>query len=143
LRHNNGGNASLNWALVRQIVLSPEIDRTGGLFVITGRRTFSASQSLLTMLEEQSHPIFVGEPASSRPNFYGESHPLTLPWSGMTGSISNEWHQAWTGADSRPWIAPDIATTLTVEHLRSGRDPAMEAIAEYFAARVASGGTIR
>jgi hypothetical protein len=135
LRLNNGGNAALNWSLVRQIVLTQNVDHEGGLFVITGRRTFSASQSLITMLEQQTHPIFVGEPASSRPAFYGESRPFTLPWSGLSGSISNEWHQGWYNwLDSRPWIAPDIATELTAEDLKAGRDPAFEAIAAYVAA---------
>lgn len=135
LRLNNGGNATLNWSFVRQLVLSQNIDHKGGLFVITGRRTFSAAQSLLTMLEQQMQPLFVGEPAGARPAFFGESWPFNLPWSGLSGSISNEWHQGWYNfLDSRPWIAPHIAAVLTIEDLKAGRDPALEAIQTYIAA---------
>src|SRR6185295_14240944 len=88
LRHNNGGDGSLNWLLVREIVRAEKLDRDGALYVITGRRTFSAAMTLASMLETHTHAIFVGEPTGSRPNFYGEDTPLTLPYSGLSGSIS-------------------------------------------------------
>lgn len=135
LRHNNGGNGGLNWALVREIVRCG-CDRPGGLFVITGRRTFSAAQTLASMLETHTEAIFAGEPTGSRPNFHGEDTEFTLPWSGLKGSISSAWFQGGeTSFDTRPWIAPDLPAPLTVEALAAGRDPALEAIAAHLAVR--------
>lgn len=129
LRHNNGGNGTLNWALVREIVRRPAFDRDGGFYVIVGRRTFSAAMLLASMLDELTHATFVGEPTGSAPNIYAEETGFTLPYRGLTGSISSLYYQkGYSSADVRPWIAPDIAAELTAADLAAGRDPALEAI---------------
>jgi tetratricopeptide (TPR) repeat protein len=134
LRHNNGGNGLLNWTIVREIVRSDRVSQRGALFVITGPRTFSAGMSLASMLETHAGPIFVGEPTGSRPNFYGEDTPFTLPHSRLSGSISSAWFQGGTSSDDlRPFIAPELPAPVTADALRNGRDPALAVIAEYVA----------
>jgi hypothetical protein len=135
LRHNNGGNGDLNWSFVRALLRSEAIDRPGGLYVITGRRTFSAAQLLSNMLEAHTEAVFVGEATGSSPAFYGEDTQFRLPWSGLQGSISSRWFQnRFILDDERPWIAPDLAAPLTRAHVETGRDPALEAIARRLAA---------
>ncbi|MBX7248412.1 MAG: hypothetical protein K1X35_05095 [Caulobacteraceae bacterium] len=135
LRHDNGGSGALNWALVREVIRCG-CDRPGGVFVITGRRTFSAAQTLASLLETRTEAIFVGEPTGSRPNFNGEDTDFTLPWSGLKGSISSAWFQGGeTSFDERPWIAPDLPAPLTAGDLLAGRDPALDAIAAHLRAR--------
>ncbi|MDJ0908808.1 MAG: hypothetical protein QNI99_06425 [Woeseiaceae bacterium] len=132
LRHNNGGNGYLNWPFVRELVRTEAIDHADGLFVIAGRRTFSAAQLLANMLEFHTDAIFVGEPTGSSPAFYGEDTLFRLPYSGLMGSISSFWFQnRFISDDKRPWIAPDLAAELSFDDLKSGRDPALEAIREY------------
>lgn len=132
LRHNNGGNGYLNWPLVRAIIRTEAVDRPDGLFVITGRRTFSAAMILASMLEFHTHAIFVGEPTGSRPQFFGEDTPFTLPYSGLQGSISSLFFQnRFASDDHRPWIAPDLHAPLTWDDLTAGRDPALVAIRGY------------
>ncbi|MDJ0657199.1 MAG: hypothetical protein QNJ40_23770 [Xanthomonadales bacterium] len=132
LRHNNGGNGYLNWPFVRELVRTEALDGPGGLFVIAGRRTFSAAMLLASMLESHTDAIFVGEPTGSSPQFYGEDTEFRLPYSGLTGSVSSRWFQnRFISDDERPWIAPDIPAELTVGDLRKGRDPAMNAIRQY------------
>jgi hypothetical protein len=136
LRHNNGGNGGLNWTLVREIVRGLRSEPATAFYVIVGRRTFSAGMTLAAMLDTHTNAIFVGEPTGSRPNFYGEDTPFTLPYSGLTGSISSAWFQGGeTSDDLRPWIAPDLPAPLTIEDLRTGRDPAMAAIRTHLAER--------
>lgn len=133
LRHNNGGNGALNWTLARELVRCG-CDRPGGIFVITGRRTFSAAMTLSSLLETRTEALFVGEPTGSRPNFYGEDTLFSLPWSGLKGSISSAWFQGGeTSFDQRPAIAPDLRAELTVDDVVLGRDPALAAIAAYLA----------
>ena len=129
LRHNNGGNGYLNWSLVRELVRTEALDRPDGLFVIVGRRTFSAAMLLSSMLEFHTDAIFVGEPTGSSPQFYGEDTEFQLPYSKLAGSISSRRFQnRFISDDERPWIAPGIVAELTLDDLREGRDPAMQAI---------------
>jgi hypothetical protein len=127
LRHNGGGNGDLNRAIVRALVRS-RFDERGRLFVITSRRTFSAAQMLIGDLEKWTSPIFVGEPSASRDNHYGDSELLVLPNLRITVRVSTLWWQ-WDPRRSRPWIEVDIPAPLTIDAYRSGRDPALEAIA--------------
>jgi hypothetical protein len=130
LRHNGGGNGSLNPGIVRPLIRS-RFDRRGRLFVITGRRTFSAAEMLICDLEKWTSPIFVGEPAASRGNHYGDSELLVLPNSGIVVRVSTLWWQYWDQRDTRPWIEVDLPAPLTVDDYRAGRDPALAAIAAY------------
>jgi hypothetical protein len=130
LRLNSGGNGYYNRTIVRALVRS-RFDERGRLFVITGRRTFSAAQMLISDLEKWTNPIFVGEPAASRGNAFGDSWRLVLPHHQVTVRVSTLWWQYWDTRDTRPWIAPEIAAPLTVEAYRAGRDPALEAVVRY------------
>ena len=129
LRHNGGGNGDLNRAIVRALLRS-RFDERGRLFVITSRRTFSAAQMLICDLEKWTFPIFVGEPSASRSNHYGDSALLVLPNQQITVRVSTLWWQ-WDPRDTRPWIAVNRAAPLTVDAYRTGRDPALEAIAAF------------
>ena len=130
LRLNGGGNGYYNRTIVRALVRS-RYDERGRLFVITGRRTFSAAQMLISDLEKWANPIFVGEPSSSRGNMYGDSKRLVVPNNGVTIRVSSLWWQYWDTRDTRPWIAPEIAAPLTVRAYEAGRDPALQAIARF------------
>lgn len=129
LRHNGGGNGDLNRAIVRALLRS-RFDERGRLFVITSRCTFSAAQMLICDLERWTFPIFVGEPSASRSNHYGDSALLVLPNQQITVRVSTLWWQ-WDPRDTRPWIAVNRAAPLTVDAYRTGRDPALEAIAAF------------
>jgi len=130
LRLNSGGNGDFNRDIVRALVKS-RFDEKGRLFVITGRRTFSAAQMLISDLAKWTHPIFVGEPSSSRGNHYGDSKRLVMPNSKITLRVSTLWWQYWDPRDQRPWIAVDLPAPLTAKAYREGRDPALEAVARF------------
>jgi hypothetical protein len=130
LRLNGGGNGFYNRTIVRAMVRS-RFDEHGRLFVITGRRTFSAAQMLISDLEKWTNPIFVGEPSSSRGNAFGDSRRLVLPNNRVTVRVSSLWWQYWDTRDRRRWIAPEIAAPLTLAAYAGGRDPALEAIARW------------
>jgi tetratricopeptide (TPR) repeat protein len=130
LRLNRGGNGAFNRPLLRGIIQSRKVDRTGRLFAIVGRGTWSAAQMLVNGLERYTNVLFVGEPTGGRPNAYGDSRRITLPNSGITVRVSTLWWQQ-DERDLRPWTAPQIAADLTFEDYRSNRDPALEAALSY------------
>jgi hypothetical protein len=127
LRLNGGGNGELNRPLLLGLIRAESLDVRGRLFVLIGRRTFSAAQFLATELENWTEAAFVGEPSASRGNAYGDSYRLTLPNSGVTVRVSTLYWQLSDPRDTRPWTPPEVATDLTFDDYRRNRDPALDA----------------
>ncbi|HEX5708208.1 MAG TPA: S41 family peptidase [Pyrinomonadaceae bacterium] len=131
VRNNGGGNNFLNRAIVTGVIRADRINRRGRLFVITGRRTFSAAQNFVNEMEKYTNAIFVGEPTGASPNHYGDAARITLPNSGLTVRASTVWWQDADPRDTREWTAPHVAAELTSEDFRAGRDPALQAALSY------------
>lgn len=130
LRFNRGGNGDLIWPMIYGLIRHDAVNQSGRLFVITGRRTFSAAQMFANALEQHTRAVFVGEPTGSSPNHYGEVGQIRLPGSGLTAIYSQHYYQHHP-ADRRPWIPPHVAAPLTYDDLASGHDPAMAAISSF------------
>jgi hypothetical protein len=128
VRLNRGGNGDLRHALVRELVRAEDEDTR--LFVLTWRGAFSATQFILDDLARLTDGVLIGEPASSKPNSYGDSYRDVLPNSGLTVRTSIRWHQiGHTG--NRPWTPVDIATPYRFADYAAGRDPALETALNY------------
>jgi len=127
VRLNGGGNNYKNKPIVTGIIANKKINQTGKFMVIIGRRTFSACQNLVNELHTYTNAIFVGEPTSENINFYGDSHPLTLPSTKMKAHLSFAWWQDKPQWENRPSLSPQIATGMTFEQYRTNQDPALEA----------------
>ncbi len=128
LRHNPGGNGSILRSLVKAIIYFEAARPDGKLFVITGRGTYSAGQDFLTSIDRFTDVIIVGEPSGSRPNRFGEAGWFRLPYSGLSGIISTQYHQSSSAEDARIWIAPHIPVFMTADEYFNGQDPALNAI---------------
>ena len=127
LRWNHGGNTFLEMPLLHALIQS-KVNRRGRLFVIIGRRTFSAAQNCATFIERHTEAIFVGEPTGSSPNFVGETVPFELPYSKLRANVSDLfWQTSWP-MDFRAWLAPDLYTPPTFAAFSQNRDPALDAI---------------
>lgn len=131
LRWNNGGNTFLLTPLVQGLIKNEKINRHGKLFVIIGRRTYSAAQNAATFFERHTNAIFVGEPTGSSPNFVGEEDPFLLPYSKIMANVSHLYWQSSSPFENRTWIAPQIYLPPTFEAYRANRDLALEAILNY------------
>lgn len=89
MRWNGGGDYTKGREyLIYNIVFLPALDRAGHLFVITGRRTFSAGMTNVTDFRRETEAILVGEPTGARPNGYQENHWFTLPHSKLRFSCA-------------------------------------------------------
>ena len=131
MRWNNGGNTFLSQPLLHSLIRSEKLNQRGKLFVIIGRRTYSAAQNTTSFFERHTNAIFVGEPTGSSPNFIGEETIFTLPYSKVLANVSDlYWQSAWP-MDYRTWIAPQIYTPPTFAAFSASRDPALEAILSY------------
>jgi tetratricopeptide (TPR) repeat protein len=128
MRLNGGGNTGLVLPLVHALIRNDRVNKPGHLFVIVGRRTFSAAQNTVNMLEKNTHATFVGEPTGSRPKFVGESTYIVLPYSKLRVYCSSRYWQYGDSTDGRTWVRPQIACELSSKDFIENRDPCMEAI---------------
>lgn len=128
VRDNGGGNGGLNRYPVQQILRRPAIDQPGHLYVIIGRRTFSAAQQFANLLEAWTQATFAGEPTGQKPSQYGDHRPLVLPGTQLLVQISSVFHQAPNEFDQRLFVPPALYTPLTSADYAEGRDPALVAI---------------
>lgn len=131
IRHNGGGNNTLIKPIIRGLIKLDKIDQRGHLFVIIGRRTFSAAQNLTNELETWTNAVFVGEPTGSHVNMYGDARRFELPNSKLFFQVSELWWQNKHARDERKWTAPELAAELRFSDYANNIDPAMQAILNY------------
>ncbi|MFD0862099.1 tetratricopeptide repeat protein [Sungkyunkwania multivorans] len=127
VRLNGGGNNYKNKPVITGIIATEKINQVGKLFVIIGRRTFSACQNLINELDNYTNAIFVGEPSAENINFYGDNRKVTLPKSKLQVYLSFAWWQdkpQWENAD---WTAPHLAVDMSFDEYRNNEDPVLAA----------------
>jgi hypothetical protein len=130
LRHNHGGNGSILPPMIKTIINFEVMNPDGNIFVLIGRETYSAAQNLLTDITKYTSPIIVGEPSGSKPNHIGEAGWFKLPYSGLMGLISTQFHQTSKAEDNRKWIVPHIPISLSSTDYFNGNDKAFNVILE-------------
>jgi tetratricopeptide (TPR) repeat protein len=131
IRNNTGGEGGLLDPLTRAIVRTREVDERGRFFVAIGPRTFSAGLLLSMQLSRYARPIFVGEPTGGKVNVAAGHVFVTLPFSGLSVSISPFIYQTGYPDDNRPYVAPRLAVRPTFADYAANRDPVLEAVVRY------------
>jgi len=131
VRENGGGNNTLALPIVHGIIKRDALNQQGKLFVLIGRRTFSAAQNFVNLMETHTKVTFAGEPTGSRPNHYGDPRPVTLPNSKLVIRASSLWWQDVHPADDRVATLPHISVDVTSADYFAGRDPVVEAVLRY------------
>ncbi|MDH3698924.1 MAG: tetratricopeptide repeat protein [Flavobacteriaceae bacterium] len=126
VRLNGGGNNYKNKPVVTGIVRTEKINQPGKLFVIIGRRTFSACQNLINELSNYTNAIFVGEPSSENINFYGDNREVQLPNTKIKTYLSFAWWQDKPQWENGDWTAPQLAVESSFEEYRNNEDPVLD-----------------
>jgi hypothetical protein len=129
LRWNGGGDFTRG----RQYVLGEirKRDRWSkprALYVLAGRRTFSAAMVNSVDFKLAAGAILVGEPTGARPNSYSETGSFSLPRTGAQGTVSICRYDLWP--EDVPGVPPDRSIPPTWADYRDGRDAALEWILE-------------
>lgn len=127
LRHNNGGSTNIYTEFLRSVVgFSQQPEKR--VFVLIGRRTYSATANLITELGRLANAIFVGEASSECCVFHGDPEHITLPYSRIEGELSVYRWALTSPWDGRREVSPHIPVQLTAAAYFAGRDPALETI---------------
>jgi hypothetical protein len=125
MRWNGGGNYMHGREyLISKFTFMPELNRTGRLFVITGRRTFSAGMTNVTDFRRETEAIIVGEPTGARPNGFQENHWFVLPVSQIRGSCATLRYRFQPFKDSSA-VFPDHRIDPDWNLFRAGKDAAI------------------
>jgi len=133
LRHNNGGTTQLYPELLRTLIAYGRVPGRQ-LWVLMGRRTYSAAGNFVTDLERLADPVFVGEASSECCNLYGDPVSLALPYSGVEAELTAVRWQLSAPGDRRRELSPEVPVQLTAADYFAGRDPALDAIYRMIAA---------
>lgn len=128
LRLNYGGNMDLRSGYISELIKAEDDDTR--LFVLSARGSFSATEGLLVDLRRLTKAVFIGEPASSKPNSFGDGYRSRMPNSGISVTTSIYWNQL-AGQSKAPWTGVDIAAPLTFADYARGVDPALEVALNY------------
>ena len=126
LRNNIGGNNQIVLPLVYDIIRHVDINTKGNLYVIIGRKTWSAAMHCATWLEKHTNAIFVGEPTASAPNQYADPNRYRLPNSKIELLVSRYyWQNSWPW-DERRYIKPEMLLKLYSHEYFGHHDPILE-----------------
>ena len=141
IRFNGGGDLTTTRDFAERLpTLIP-----GRIFILTSPWTFSAAISTAGYLKQAAptRTTIVGEAVGDTLNFFAEGKSVTLKHSREVILHATERHDYKTGCRgvddchrhvvNRPiavaTLDPDIAAPWTIDRYRSGRDPAMDAVA--------------
>lgn len=128
VRYNSGGDGSKVPQVIKQIIKRNRFDEPGNLFVITGRKTFSAAVDFVGEAKQWTSAIFVGEPTGAGLNAYGDPRDFTTPNLKIPFQASTDLHQHGAPMDQAGEFAPDIPATMSGTDYFSGHDPALETV---------------
>jgi hypothetical protein len=125
MRQNGGGDFFEGRKhLIEAVKKRPAINAKGHLFVVVGRRTFSAALANAIDFRKDTNAILVGEPIGERPNSYSENDEMTLPNSRLVVSYSTRYYKFLD--EDVPAVIPDKRIDPTWAEFRAGRDPVLE-----------------
>lgn len=127
VRNNNGGNIARNSAWIKAIADRPAYQGANRLFVIVGRRTFSAGMDIVMELRRIAQPVIVGEPPRGLPSKPGNRETFTLPHSRLVIDYSQRIDSAAFRGPKTP-LAVDLPAPPSFAAASAGVDPAVDVI---------------
>jgi len=128
LRNDFGGDGSIANEMIREFIMRQPDTPWENLYVLTGRKTFSAAMVVLDAFVEHANPTIIGEPAGQPFNFYGDNEWRMFPRLGLRLEVSALRHQMAPSDDLSPYISVDVPAIWTFDDYIHGRDPAVDPI---------------
>ena len=127
-RYNFGGDGSHVSLLMREFVKRLDNPPWKDIYLLTGRKTFSAAILSLAEVVKFVPVSIVGEPTAAALNHFGDPTSRTYPRTGLKLSVSTLWHQKSSSDDLREFFPVDVPAVFSFADFTEGRDPAVDAI---------------
>lgn len=128
IRYNFGGDGSNVPAVIREFLARGSNPPWQNLYLLTGRRTFSAAVLWTAEMLEYLEPTVIGEPAGAGLNTFGDTNSFSYPDTGMQLFVSFERHFRGKSTDYSPFIPVNYPARFTFADYVAGRDPAVDPI---------------
>ncbi len=130
LRLNGGGDFTRGRDFfIKQLKMRPNLTAKGKIFVIAGRRTFSAGMSNAADFRNEFGALLIGEPTGQKPNGYSENRNFRLPNSHFDAAVSTDIYKF--AAQDTKGLIPDKLIEPDWKTFQAGRDTALEWILAY------------
>lgn len=132
MRDNGGGSDRYMTPIIDKLKNS-KINNKNNLFVIVGRRTFSAAIVNAVQLRTGTNATFVGEPTSGKPNHYGSVKNFILPNSKIPIRYSTQLNKSGgdNSEDTSSTFMPDKVIEISIKDYLNKKDPVLDYILNY------------
>jgi tetratricopeptide (TPR) repeat protein len=128
LRFNSGGDGSRVQDIVHEFIKREDNPPWNDLYILTGRKTFSAAIMLVDQFVDHVPFTAVGEPAGAALNHFGDPLERPLQRTGLRLNVSSLYHQLSESDDLSSVIPVDSPAPFSFADYAAGRDPAVDAI---------------
>ncbi|MCX2745443.1 S41 family peptidase [Mangrovivirga sp. M17] len=128
VRDNGGGDFYVGLELVKILSFIDQIDWQKGVYVITGRTTYSAGMSNTAHFKELLNAKIIGEPTGANPNDYQDAETFQLPNSKLQIQFSKRYYRFQDTVSNG--IHPDVHIKPNWEKLKKGIDQNLQWILE-------------
>lgn len=127
LRQNTGGEPMIAEPLIEELARRAERGARGGVFVLVGRRTFSAALTNAAQLRSRAGARIVGEPPRGKPNSPSEGRDIDLEATGIWLTVSTQFVERDPALGDANYLPVDIPITVSFDEYSRGLDPVLEA----------------
>lgn len=124
LRNNGGGDFFVGLQLAWALIMIDELNWRDGVYVLIGRKTFSAAMSNAVQYRQLLNATLVGEPTGANPVGFQDAGTFTLPHSKWTVMYSKRLYKF--QETPMAGVQPDILLPLDWELFKRGRDNQLE-----------------
>lgn len=100
----------------------------GPVYLLVGPATFSSAMSFAQTVSDFGIATLVGEPLGEPANSNGEVFSVRAPRTCLNAGIASKFYYATKPRPNDAVITPDIVVKTTVNDVRLGRDPVLDAV---------------
>lgn len=127
LRQNSGGEPLIAEPLIAGLAQRRRFGEAGRLFVLVGRRTFSAALTNAAHLRSRAGARIVGEPPRGKPNHPSEGRDIDLERTRTWATVATQFVERDPSLGDAAYLPVDVQASYTFEQYRDARDPVLEA----------------
>lgn len=124
LRNNGGGDFFVGLHLAWAFIMVDNLNWRDGIYVLIGRKTFSAAMSNAAQYRQLLNAKLVGEPTGANPIGYQDADTFSLPHSGWTVMYSKRRYKFQDSASAG--VEPDIYIELDWSSYSAGKDKQLD-----------------